>query len=314
MLFPQQNHFRSIHDLSGYWRFQPDPADTGERDGWPVQALPEGWMLIAVPGAWNEQLAERGLKNYVGSGWYETQFVSPRLDRTSQRLLLRVNAADHHARVWLNGDLVGSHQGGYLPFELDLTDALGKDGTNNRLVICVDSRLTMETLPQGIDPDVSPYDDVTYDRRHVFPSTRFDFFPYGGLTRSVQLLTVPASRVTSIAVRSSLSGTVELAVGFTGTPGAGTVAIHDACGVRVAGPVPLVFGDESARCTVDIPDPHPLVSCDATSLFGGGLTSGCLRDGNRHLRRVVRYSRDHDRRGYAPSERRTAVSCGIREA
>jgi beta-glucuronidase len=256
MLFPQQNLYRSIHDLGGYWRFQPDPGDVGERDGWPVHALPGDAMLIAVPGAWNEQLAERGLKNYVGSAWYETRFVSPHVDAASQRLMLRVGAADHHARVWLNSTFLGSHQGGYLPFEVDLTDALGKEGSLNRLVIRVDSRLTMETIPQGIDPDAAPYNGAGYDRRHVFPPARFDFFPYGGLTRSVQLLLLPACRVTSIAVESSLSGRVDLAVRISGRTGNGIVEIHDADGNRVTGPVHLAFADGTAECAIDIPDPR----------------------------------------------------------
>jgi beta-glucuronidase len=139
-------------------------------------------------------------------------------------LLLRVGAADHHATVWLNGTLCGTHEGGYLPFELDLTDALGQDGVSNRLVIRVDSRLTMETLPQGIDPDAVPYNGPGYDRRHLFPPTRFDFFPYGGLTRSVQLLVVRATRVESIAVQSSLDGRVQVAVRTTGRPAGGTAS------------------------------------------------------------------------------------------
>ena len=256
MLFPQQNAHRTILDLNGFWTFLPDPADAGESGGWFAKPFPDDAMVIAVPGAWNEQLAERGLKNYIGAGWYETRFVAPRFDRATHRLLLRVGAADHRAMVWLNGTLCGTHEGGYLPFELDLTDVLGQDGVSNRLVIRVDSRLTMETLPQGIDPDAMPYNGPGYDRRHLFPPTRFDFFPYGGLTRPVQLLVVRATRVESIAVRSSLDGRVQIQVRITGRPAGGTVEVLDGNGTCVQEPMELAFVNGGASCAASVPDPR----------------------------------------------------------
>ena len=43
------------------------------------------------------------------------------------RLLLHFEAVDHSARVWVNGTLVGSHQGGFTPFEFDITEAVTED-------------------------------------------------------------------------------------------------------------------------------------------------------------------------------------------
>ncbi len=256
MLFPQQNAYRTILDLSGFWNFRPDPDDAGKNDAWFSKGLPEETSLIAVPGAWNEQLAESGLKNFVGCGWYETTFMSPRFDKAANRLLLRIGAADHRASVWLNGTPCGFHEGGYLPFEVDLTGVLRAEGASNRLVICVDSRLTMETIPQGIDPDAAPYNGSGYDRRHLFPPTRFDFFPYGGLTRPVQLLLVPASRITSIAVQSSLAGRVHVTVGATGAGAVGSLEVHDGDRGCVALSIDLAFVDGKAVCVVDISNPR----------------------------------------------------------
>src|SRR5512146_2953393 len=119
MLFPQQNLHRAVCDLSGFWRFLPDPDDIGEAGSWFARPLPAQAMLIAVPGAWNEQLAERGLMNYVGQGWYQTTFALPYFDPQRHRAFLRVGSANHEAKVWLNGTPVGAHAGGFLPFELD---------------------------------------------------------------------------------------------------------------------------------------------------------------------------------------------------
>ncbi len=256
MLFPQQNPHRAIYELNGYWRFHPDAADAGERDGWQSRPLPADALLVAVPGAWNEQLAECGLMNYVGCAWYERDFETPAFDRKANRLVLRVGAADHRASVWLNGKSVGQHTGGYLPFEIDLTGALAPNGTANRLQIAVDSRLTMQSLPQGIDPEAPPYNDPGYDRRHVFPPTRFDFFPYGGLTRSVQLLLVPADHVASIVVESTLEGAVELSLGIDGRDAGGVAEIYDMDSVRVAGPVSFRCVNGFAHCRLKIPSPR----------------------------------------------------------
>jgi beta-glucuronidase len=256
MLFPQQSSYRAIYCLNGLWRLLPDPKDTGEHDNWPSRPLPPEAFWVAVPGAWNEQLAECGMKNYVGRSWYERTFGLPAFDRTSHRAILRVGAADHSATVWLNGVRVGSHQGGYLPFECDLTAAVSPGGDLNRLVVSVDSRLDMESLPQGIDPEIPPYNRSRYDRRHVNPPTRFDFFPYGGLTRSVQLMVVPRSRISSIAVDASLSGNVWVSVGCEGEPKNGTVEILDSDLHRVVGPVPINALEGKGGCTLSIPSPH----------------------------------------------------------
>jgi beta-glucuronidase len=256
MLFPQQNSYRAIYSLNGLWRLLHDPEDVGEREDWPRRPLPSDAFWVAVPGAWNEQLTECGLKNYVGKVWYERALSIPAFDRKTHCVILRVGAADHSATVWLNGTRIGSHQGGFLPFECDLTDAVEPGGAPNRLVISVDSRLSMESLPQGIDPVTPPYDKSRYDRRHVFPPTRFDFFPYGGLTRSIQLMVVPRSRVSSISVDASLSGNVWVSVGCEGEPQKGTVEILDVELRSVVGPIPIDVKGAEGACTLSISAPH----------------------------------------------------------
>lgn len=215
MLYPQQNMFRSVFDMSGFWKFKPDPQRAGHRERWYENPFGSDAMTIAVPGAWNEQLAERGVMNYVGPGWYETEIILSSQILADRRIWLRIGAADHKAEVWLNGTLVGSHEGGYLPFEIQLTDCWKSDGSN-RLTICVDSTLTMHTIPQDVDPTEPPYNDDSYDRRHLYPPTRFDFFPYGGLTRSVVITTTPRSYLTEISIQTRLDGSVSVRPALVG--------------------------------------------------------------------------------------------------
>lgn len=261
MLYPQNNACRAAVDLGGFWRFRPDPDGSGRAEGWPAAPLPDDRAFtIAVPGGWNEQLAEQGLMNYVGAGWYETGLALPRQLVRGQRLWLYVGAADHRAEVWLNGHSVGRHEGGFLPFEAELTDAWQPDGPN-RLTICVDSTLTMSTLPQHVDPSEPPYDGPAYDRRHLFPPTRFDFFPYGGLTRALWLCTTPRERIETIRIDARLDGTVRVAL----RGGAEGLRLHlaavDADGRRVA-EAEARLGRGGAEAALALPDVRPWSPAD----------------------------------------------------
>jgi beta-glucuronidase len=208
MLFPQQNNFRAVFDLGGYWNLKADPNEEGHKGGWYKNKLAGEVHSIAIPGSWNEQLAEQGLRNYVGKAWHETYFTIPAMVQESSKVWLRVAAADHKAEVWLNGHFVGVHSGGYVPFELDLSDALNEKGQKNHLVVCVDSSLSMHTIPQDVNPESPLYNSPSYERRHLFPATRFDFFPYGGLTRSVQLVTTPKAFISDIDISTTLEGQI----------------------------------------------------------------------------------------------------------
>ncbi len=216
MLYPQQNNFRAVFDLAGYWNLKADPSDVGNQERWYENKLSGDVHQIAIPGSWNEQLEEQGLKNFIGQAWHETYFTIPSIIQKNHRVWLRVGAADHKAMVWLNGKYIGEHFGGYVPFQLDLTEALLAAGEENHLVICVDSRLSMHTLPQDVDPESPLYNTPGYGRRHLYPATRFDFFPYGGLTRSVNLVITPKEYISDIKIDSKLNGEIDIAVDASG--------------------------------------------------------------------------------------------------
>jgi beta-glucuronidase len=88
--------------------------------------------------------------------------------------------------------------------------ALKRSGESNHLVICVDNSLSMHTLPQDVDPNSELYNTPAYGRRHLYPATRFDFFPYGGLTRSVNLIATAEQSIQDVIIHSSNSGKVDV--------------------------------------------------------------------------------------------------------
>jgi beta-glucuronidase len=238
---PQQNAFRSVLDLSGLWDFQRDPADAGEAAGW-AGKLPAP-TLIAVPGSWNEQFQDS--RDYTGVAWYQIQTTLP-LAWRGQRVVLRVGSAVYQARVWLNGQLIGDHEGGHLPFAFDITAAAvwGRPIT-----------LTIRVENIALPTRVPPAGNSVPGRAANFPDVNYDFFPYSGLHRAVMLYAVPPSYITDITVTPAFDGadgllrlrvTASAGFGAGGFDGAGTA---EAGGQSVA----LAFQGGVAEATLRIP-------------------------------------------------------------
>jgi beta-glucuronidase len=118
MLYPQSNPFRQQLDLSGIWDFRFDPQNEGYEATW--QAGFEDARPAAVPASWNEQFEDG--RDYLGAVWYQTSFTVPWGWATdSHDIRLRFESVNYLAEVWLNGVRLGTHEGGHLPFEFDIT-------------------------------------------------------------------------------------------------------------------------------------------------------------------------------------------------
>jgi len=109
---------------------------------------------------------------------------------------LRFGSATHRAVVWVNGTAVVEHEGGYTPFEADVTDAV-RTGEANRVIVVVNNVLSWQSIPPG-------YVEHTPDglRQRYF----HDFFNYAGLHRSVWLYTTPMAHVEDVTVVTGLDG------------------------------------------------------------------------------------------------------------
>ena len=203
-MFPQSNSFRQKISLDGFWDFRFDPKREGEARGWfdGVAAT----RPIAVPASWNDQFADE--RDNLGPAWYQTRFDLPWGWR-GQRIYVRFGSVNYLAEVWLNGIKVGRHEGGHLPFDLDLTDHVRE--ADNLLVVRVDGNLTRHTVPPG---------DVPPDPLHSFaivhyPSVNFDFFPYCGIHRPVLLYTKPSRGIDDVTVITDIedsTGIVQIKV------------------------------------------------------------------------------------------------------
>ncbi|MGB3800357.1 MAG: glycoside hydrolase family 2 TIM barrel-domain containing protein, partial [Lewinella sp.] len=133
---------------------------------------------VTLPHTWNQWDAVDNNPGYRrDASWYSRPLrVTPRPDR---RYLLYFEGANTKAEVYLNGERIGGHIGGYVGWEVDLSDHLAASG-ENELDVRVDN---------GYDPN-------------VIPSQKSDFFIYGGLVRDVWLREVPATYVSDLRIRT----------------------------------------------------------------------------------------------------------------
>ena len=151
MLYPRENEVRMISDLSGIWEFKlGDEREPGESCGKLCQMEP-----IAVPASYNDQKDERAYREHYGWAYYRKIFAVPRCWQ-GQRVILRFDAVTHRAKVYLDGTFMVEHQGGFLPFELDITE-LVPAGRRAELVVAVDNRVSHSTLPVGNEGSTAFY-------------------------------------------------------------------------------------------------------------------------------------------------------------
>ncbi|KAH8283559.1 hypothetical protein KR018_006459, partial [Drosophila ironensis] len=204
LLYPRESATREVRLLDGMWRLVrcncSDPlqglrerwfADSLRKSGQPVQPMP-------VPASYNDIGAD-GLRDHVGTVWYERYFFVPVSWAGRQRTWLRFGSVHYAAMVWINGRKATDHAIGHLPFEADISGLLQFGGENRVTVMC-DNRLGNRTIPQGSVREV----ETDYGIRHV-QSYTFDFFNYAGIHRSVHLYTTPLLHISDLQISTQRS-------------------------------------------------------------------------------------------------------------
>lgn len=135
---------------------------------------------MEIPSDWNTR--DERLFFYEGTVWFYKKFNKPTPDPSLQgggkrRTLLYFGAVNYDAHVYVNGNHVGHHVGGFTPFNFDVTDQL-KDG-ENFVIVKVDNKRHAEDVPTQI----------------------FDWWNYGGITRDVLLVDVPETYVENYSLQ-----------------------------------------------------------------------------------------------------------------
>lgn len=134
-----------------------------------IQELrPEFGQVVDLPHTWNAVDGHDGNGSYDrGCYWYTKVFDTPKTPFADDRIYLEIQAAGQQATVYVNGNELVYHEGGYSTFRADITEHCRKHGENFLAIAC-DNRMKESVYPQSAD---------------------FTF--YGGLYRGVNLITVP---------------------------------------------------------------------------------------------------------------------------
>ena len=228
MLRPQDNPNRETKRLDGIWRFALDARGAGRTEGWWRATLPDP-VSMPVPSSFNDVLADPKVHDHVGDVWYQRSVLVPR-GWAGQRIVLRFDAATHRAAVWVADTCVAEHEGGYTPFEADVS-ALVEPGGDFRLTVVVNNELTWQSLPPGL-VEVQP--DGTRRQRQYH-----DFFNYAGLHRGVWLYATPHAHIADVTAVTDIdegAGVVRYSTVVDDAAGAARVRVllRDAEGTMVA--------------------------------------------------------------------------------
>ncbi len=176
---------RERQSLNGQWAYIPDINDLGTSQKWYsiadhsvptkfVEVNFEGEKRLKVPGDWNSQYPE--LLYFESVMWYQRLFDFAGAS-SDTRQFIHFGAVCNDAAVYLNGELLGKHIGGYTPFQFEVTDKLRRG--ENQITVRVDNRRSEDSIPGMI----------------------YDWWNYGGITRDVDLVSTPKSYIEDYWVR-----------------------------------------------------------------------------------------------------------------
>lgn len=224
MLYPKASTTRRVIDLCGLWGFRLDWKSEGQDQRW-QDGLPQPESM-PVPAAFADFFTDKESRDYSGDFWYETEVFIPK-EWENMDISIRFGCATHRATIYINGDEIGYHEGGFLPFSITLSGHVNFNQPNH-LAVKVNNELREDCIPVG--------------RTLLLPNGRklakgyFDFFNYSGLLRPIKLVAVPKMHIIDYEVNHMIADNraeVTYSVSAHGNYEI-TVSVLDENGVEVA--------------------------------------------------------------------------------
>lgn len=164
---------RQVYRLNDHWYYLEENIASVDQ----LHLATRPWIKVELPHTWNAFDAVDHVPGYRrDAGWYERHLFIPEL-RGQSRIRLAFEGVNISAQVFVNGKPAGGHTGGYLGFEVDITD-LVEPGMINTIHVRVDN---------SYNPD-------------IIPSQKSDFFIYGGITRDVWLQVLPSMYIDKLKI------------------------------------------------------------------------------------------------------------------
>lgn len=181
--FPLEGSGRTVYNFNPGWRFHKGDVKGAETAGFDDSS----WQLVSTPHTVELMPAEgSGCRNYQGIAWYRKQFVVP-TETKGKDVTLHFEAAMGKQVVYLNGKQVLEHIGGYLPFNVNLTDLGVQAGDKCLIAVMVDNS-----------------DDKNYP-----PGKRqytLDFTYHGGIYRDVWMIAKSFVGITDAVEEDKIAG------------------------------------------------------------------------------------------------------------
>lgn len=193
---------------------------------------------LNVPGDWNTQ--RDSLIFYEGSVWYRRTFAYAKAPHT--RVFAHFGAVNYVANVYLNGQELGQHKGGFTPFDFEVTNLLRPEG--NFLVVRVNNTRGKDEVP----------------------TVNTDWWNYGGITRPVTLVEVPETFIQDYSIQLA-KGSTHLVKGWIQLNGP---QLTQNVTVRIpeAGITKTFQTDSSGRAEISLNSNLTLWSPDNPKLYG----------------------------------------------
>jgi beta-glucuronidase len=158
--------------------------------------------------------------------FYQREISIPRTLQ-GERILLRFGAVTHYAKVYLNGELICEHKGGFLPFEVEIQDKVKFD--INLLTVAVDNKVDYSTLPVGSEVGGNMLGGLLPAVVGVTPKKQnapnFDFFNYAGIIRPVKIYSTPKSYIKDVSFVPKVEGNNAVVSYNVDTVGEGDISI-----------------------------------------------------------------------------------------
>ncbi len=232
-------------NLNGTWDFAFDPDDQGLAQRWFDPASVTLLDSIVVPFPWQSALSGIANADQTGVAWYRRSFTVPDAWQ-GQRVVLHFGAVDYRAWVWVNGQPVGEHEGGYDPFEFDITASLVMG--DNVVVVGVEDPADLAEIPHGKQSSSppNPWDDVDFTTvSGIWQTVWLEAHPAAYIRQAHVTPDVPNQQATfAVTVESPASGSLDLQISVQAPDGRSYTQTQT-----------IAAASTPTNITVDLPDP-----------------------------------------------------------
>jgi beta-glucuronidase len=169
--------------LNGKWQYFIDYQNDGiDNEIFSVTSIKDNissYSFIDIPSCWN---SIKGLERYEGHFWYFKIFKIEDFDPENHDFFLCFNGINYRSKIWINGCYLGSHEGGFLPFNFKIHNENLNLKSNNYLAIQVEN----------------------LRKRGRIPGKLFDWYNWGGIYRGVYFNIIPKLRIDWVHIKTKL--------------------------------------------------------------------------------------------------------------